>query len=448
MKRIFLFFLCLISVSGVSAQEKMYIHKSDHITLGALIAKTDSIFFSDNRSTVFFCIGGIQVQYPVSDIDSISFAENSNTIYITYNGKIASVINPLAFEGVSVTASGANVTVTSTTDVKDINYKLSGETTDGMFKIYSGKRFNLILDGIEITNSAGPAINIQSNNKVSVSLIEGSVNKLADGTTYNNPTINSDGEEEDQDAAFFSEGKLVFSGTGNLTINGRGAQKHALCSDDLIEIDGGTINIISSPKDGIHGKNGVVINGGNINIVASGDAIDGDEGYVQISSGTITTTNTSVDVNGISCDSTLVISGGTINMTLSGNQSKGITSKENMTLSSGNIVINTSGSVVLEVAGSGYDPSYCTAIKCDSAILISGADITIKSTGVAGKGISSDTEVNITSGTINITTSGNGATYTNTSGVKDSYSSSVLMPTEILVSWQEILQSQSQEQDV
>ena len=96
-------------------------------------------------------------------------------------------------------------------------------------------------------------------------------------------------------------------------------------------------------------------------------------------------------------------------------------SKSPITLSGGTITIHNSGDAVLEASGSGYDPSYCTAIKSDEDINISGAGITIVCPGLAGKGISSDANIIMTAGSVNVTSTGNGATYTNTSGVKDAY---------------------------
>jgi len=421
MRKQALLLIFLFSTIVLFAQEKMYIHKSDHFTLGAPIAMTDSIYFSTDGSLTYFHIGDTLAQYPTFSIDSLTFGANSNTIYITYNGSQVSVINPLAFEGVAVSVTGADVIVTSTTETQDISYNLSGTTANGMFKIYSAKRYNLILNGVHITNPDGPAINVQSEKKTSVELVAGTINSLADGTTYAAPAVNGNGETEDQKSTFFSEAKLVFSGTGSLSIEGNGTDKHALCSDDDIQFTGGGITVTKAMKDGIHASDGIVISGGTINVTATGDAIDGDAAYVSISGGTITTTNTQPDVKGISCDSTLVISGGTLNITVSGNQSKALKSKQAMTLSGGNITIHNSGDAVLVASGSGFDPSYCTAIKCDASISIEGANISIVSSGKASKSISSDTDIEISSGNINITNSGVGAKYTNAQGQSDSY---------------------------
>ncbi|HNX44905.1 MAG TPA: carbohydrate-binding domain-containing protein [Bacteroidales bacterium] len=426
MKKLTLLVICLVSSLFLSAQEKMYIHKSDNMTLGALISTIDSIYFSNDGTITYFRIDSNLAQYPTAQIDSLSFGDNSNTIFVTYNTSGVSVINPLAFEGVSVSVEGQHVTVNSTSETQDINYSLSGTTQNGMFKIYSDKRFNLLLNGVSITNQDGPAINVQSKKKTSVELIAGTTNYVTDGATYAPPAINGNGEEEDQKGTFFSEAKLVFSGTGSLTIEGNGSEQHALCSDDLIQVDGGNITVTKAVVDGIHGKDGIEITGGAVNVTASGDAIDGDEACILISGGTVTTNNTQADVKGISCDSTLTISGGTLDLTISGDQSKAIQSNQAMTLSGGSITIHNAGNVVLAASGSGFDPSYPSSLKSDSLITISGADITITSTGKGGKGITSNTGIAISGGNLTITNSGNGERYKNSSGVYKAYVASCL----------------------
>jgi hypothetical protein len=366
------------------------------------------------------------IQFALKDVDSISFAENSDTVLINYNDSDVSVINPFAYEGVSVNVNGASVTVNAGEEAKNVTYKLSGSTQDGCFKIYSEKKFNLLLNGISIVNPYGPVVNIQSGKKISVTLAEGTINTLTDGSSYPDSLINGLGEVEKMDAAFFSEGSLIFDGTGSLIINGNGSVQHALCSDNLIQIDGGSITITSAAKDGINSNDGIVITNGTLNVASTGDAIDGGKGYIDISGGNITTKNSTANVNSISCDSTITISNGTLNMTLSGDQSKGLKSGKNMILGGGSITINTSGNAVLETYGSGYDPSYCTAIKSDSSIFINGGEITITSTGKGGKGISADSNVIITGGIVKITTSGAGATYKNSSNISDAYNATCI----------------------
>ena len=417
MKTSIILSLCLICSITIFSQEKMYIHKSDKISLGVLLTQTDSVYFSTDGSKIFFRIGTNLAQYSVSEIDSISFGANSNTISVIYNETSASVINPLAFEGVSVVVKGAEVTVTSTVVDKEINCSLKGTTSNGMFKIYSNYKYSLNLNGVNLTNADGPAINIQSKRKGNIILNEGTTNSLTDGSIYTAST-------EDQKSTLFSEGQLEFEGTGSLTVKSNSA--HAICSDDYINIKSGTITISGASKDGIHSKDFFSMSGGTLNVTSNTDGVECESGYILISGGNIATVNNSADAKGLVCDSTLTITGGIINLTLGGNQSKGIKASKKMIFNGGDITINNSGGVVLQTSGSGYDPAFSYGIKGDIDIEISGSKITIDCSGAGGKGISSSGNISITSGTVNVTTSGAGAVYKNISGITDSYSATCL----------------------
>jgi len=419
--------LGLVMLTGyANGQEKMYIHQTSGVSAGVSMERVDTVKFSSDGAKVYFVIDDETYTYGIGKLDSLSFGDDAAFIDIIYSGESVKVINPLAFDGVSAVADGADLTITAEADSADITYRLSGSSTNGMFKLYSDKRFNLVFNGLSLSNDDGPAINIQSGKKGTITLESGTVNTLSDGSDYSDPVLNSEGEEEDQDAAFFSEGKLIFTGSGALSITGKGSEKHALASDDYIEVESGTLTINSAVKDGIHGKDGVTIKDGTITVSASGDGIDGDEGAVLVEAGTLKIHVSSADTKGISCDSTITISGGTTTITVDGDQSKGISAKQDVILDGGKIVLNTAGDVILESSGSGYDPSYCTAIKSDETLYLNGADISITATGKAGKGLSSDSRIEINGGAISISTSGSGGTYTNSLGSKDSYHGSCI----------------------
>lgn len=423
MRRILLFTLGLLLALKVSAQDVMIIHRNGQVTDKALLSHTDSVYFDSEGTVIRFVINGALTEYPLASIDSITFGQSSDTVSVVYGGSSVTVDNPLAFDGVSVAVTGAQVTVTSVSETKDIVYRLSGVTSDGGFRIYSEKRFDLVLDGLSLTNAGGPAINIQSGKNVTVVLPAGVCNTLADGTSYDGVGTGPDGSAEQQDAAFYSEGKVIFTGTGALTLKGNGSEKHALFSEETIEVANGVFTVSSAAADGLHGKKGVLVSGGSVSVTATGDAIDGGEGFVEISGGSVDVTVATADTKGITCDSTLTVSGGSVHVAANGNQSKGIHSKQAMTLSGGTISLTTGGSPVLAVSGSGYDPSYCTGIRSDAVITLDGATVTITGTGKGNRGISSDAGISVLSGTLTVTESGAGATYTNSTGTTDAYGS-------------------------
>ena len=451
MNRIFMLILCVALISKISMAQVINVVKTDggieqfslsdvdnitlnienstedfqknlriHTSQGSyqlIVSALDSIYFIDDGNIACFKTTANLHQFNLTDIDSITISNRlDSTVYITYNDVTVSVQNPLELLGVSVEISGADVTVNSTADISNINYVLSGTTSDGMFKIYSDKKLKLHLDNIEIKNSDGPAINIQWCKKITVYLENGTNNIVTDGVAYATPP-----NEEDQKAAFFSEGQLIFEGTGKLEINGLGEDEHGLGCDDYIEMNGGNIVINSAAKDGVHVNDGFFMNGGSVNITSKGDGIDGGEGTVEITIGDITILNSEDNNNAIKSDSTIFITGGSIDITVQGDQSKGLNSKQDIMLMGGTLNIEMTGGVVLEAFGSGFDPSYCTAIKADNEVLIDLCAITITTTGEAGRGISCNSDISMNSGTLQITSNGDGNKYTNQSGEADAY---------------------------
>jgi len=181
------------------------------------------------------------------------------------------------------------------------------------------------------------------------------------------------------------------------------------------------------------------MSGGNLTIVSSvGDGVDAGNATVSISGGTINVTSTSADVKAVKTGTnTITITGGTFNLNVSGAQSKGISAKGNISISNGTFNITISGATVLTASGSGFDPSHCTAIKSDAQINVSGGTFTIQSltTADGGKGFSSGTDLTVTGGNFTISTAGNGANYTDTTGAANSYSvASFSSNTNIIIS--------------
>ncbi len=383
MKKILPIITVTAAVAAMAADDAIYVAGTDGQTVGANLSAVDSLSFTQGSDSLLLSVGGAQMKQSLAEVDSVYFDELSKKIVINYTANGVKILNPKLFDGVNIAVDGNDVIVTSTAS-DEFEYVLQGESSDGMFKIYSDKKFILTLNGLTLTNNDGPAINIQSGKKTTLTLADGTVNNLTDGKKY------TACGEEDMKATLFSEGQIVVEGNG--TLNVTGLKKHGICSDDYVKVNSGTVNVLSAASDGIHANDYVSINGGVLNITASSDGIDGDEGYIEINGGETTVNISSDACKGVKCDGAI-------------------------TMTAGSLTVNTSGGV--EVTDG--DPSYCTAVKTDADFSISGGTLTIVSTGEAGKGISVDGNVNITGGVINISTSGNGSTYTNTESVTDSY---------------------------
>jgi hypothetical protein len=381
-----------------------------------LVTNIDSVCFADELQMIIHQGTG-DSSFNLAEVDSLTFASSSSSfVSIAYSGATVTVDNPFETLGVTVEVDAADVIVTAAAGIEGIDYVLSGSSTDGMFKIYSDHDFNLHLDGVTLTNQDGPPINIQAHQSSTVELVDGTTTTLTDGVTYADPPSG-----EDQKAPFFSEGELIFTGTGSLIVHGLGDDKHALASDDYVDVHSGSIVIQSAVKDGVHTNDGYFQQGGSLEVVTSGsDGIDAGDGPVEISGGTLTILNEDNDSDALKCDGDLVIAGGTVDLTVEGDQSKGLNAV-NIELTGGTVTIETSGDAVLEPSGLGYDPSYCTAAKADDQVLLDGCQLTVTTVGQAGRGISCDGDIVIQSGSVNITSSGGGSTYVNELGEADAY---------------------------
>lgn len=323
--------------------------------------------------------------------------ENAVLIAFSSNGVI--IENPFSNNEVDIENSNSHVVIRSS--VRNINYILSGITNDGSVKIYGETAFGLIMNGTGITNPHGAAINIQSKEKASVTIIDNTNNRLIDNEEY---TFT---EGEDMKATFFSEGDLEIGGNGSLEI--RGKNRHSLCSDGTLIIGSGNINIKESASDGIHTNDGVNVSGGNLTIRSTGDGIYTEE-PIYITGGEINITTTGQKGHALKTDEDIVIdTNSAINITVYGNASKGFNSKGSLTLLRGDININTAGDAIWE--SDEQDTSSSAGIKCDENLLIENGNLTILSTGSGGKGINVEGILTVNDGTINVTTTGNQFVY-------------------------------------
>lgn len=279
--------------------------------------------------------GSSETGYDEDDVVDNSFTL-SNTVSIAF-GSSVSVTNPLDGNGVTITTDGNNVVVNAT--VAGVAYEVSGSTSNGSLKIYSDKKFKLVLNGVSVTSTDRPAVNIQSKKTAFVVVADNSVNTLTDAAAYTSVT-----DGEDAKAAFFSEGQLVFSGGGSLTVTGN--YKHAIASDDYVRIRSGNLNLTSKVKDAIHTNDAFIMDNGTVTLTAADDGVQVDAGYAIINDGTLTITSVG---KGITADNEdedpdvtpyVVINGGSINVTSSANE--GIESKGDLTINSGNITTKTS----------------------------------------------------------------------------------------------------------
>ncbi len=353
-----------------------------------------------------------------SETDGSGITVVDGTIYIEYSESGAKVTGDSL--GI-VTVSGNRVTVANTGE-SCITYVLSGKASDGFFKLYSSVKQTISLNGLNLTNPNGAAINNQSHKYTSV-IVSGE-NYLADGSVNSSGDYNSETSDEDMKAAFFSEGQLIFSGDGALTVTAIG--KAGITSDDYIRItETPTINVSSKLGHGIRGKDKVVIKGGNTVISVSGTGKKGisTDGNFNMSDGYVSITSSSaaglVDgeltgAAGIKADSTVNINGGNLEITVKGTGAKGINCDGDGHFNSGSVKVTATGSNYGSSSSGGRpgwggndsssdNTSAAKGLKFDGNLYFDGADVTASAS--SHEAIEAKGTIEISAGNINATSS-------------------------------------------
>ena len=322
----------------------------------------------DDTSLTFASTGD-----PSSD-DDISNTTFKGKITITYSTTGDAAVKGDTYGYVSV--DGNKVTVNNTGgDV--LIYELTGTSTNGFFKVYGAKKQAIVLNGVNLTNPEGAALNNQNKKRTFV-VVKGT-NTLSDSAAA---PYTKEGDE-DQKSVLFSEAQLIFSGSGLLTVNALNAQdKSGIASDDYIRLmDNPTIKVNAGSGAG-HGFKG--------------------KDYVQLSNGTLVVSTAAAMKKGVSSDDYVLVEGGTHMVTVTGG-----------------------------VAYDDEDGEYSgtAGVKADNYFGMTGGSLTIKNTGDGGKGISAgsydfDAENHtlsdsyISGGTLSITTTGREVNDVSAKGIK------------------------------
>ncbi len=347
--------------------------------------------------------------FNVSDIDKMYVSSDEvddNTVTVTYDGSSATVtVAGNVAQYVTPTVSNAHVTIAQNENVSDdtcgeITYTLSGTSTDGEFTMTGSYKATVELNGLTLTNTLGAPLNIQNGKRIDLSVKKGTTNTLTDAT------------DGDWKGCIVCKGHLEMKGKGTLNVYGNTA--HGIYAKEYIEMKNCTVNILSAIKDGINCNQYFLMESGSLTISGIGD--DG----IQVSYKD--DTDREAEDTG-----SITIAGGTVDITVTGTASKGLKAEGDVTISGGTVNITTSGNGTWDDDDSKTKASSC--ISADGNILIEDGTLALSSTGAGGKGINGDGTLTINGGTITINTTGgmyayvNGKEYTNYTGNTDNLDS-------------------------
>ena len=276
-------------------------------------------------------------EYLPDEEDALENNSFTTEVNIDMNAPVAKTEN-----GVEITVNGGHITANHGS-TKNICYVVSGTTSNGSFTVVGDKKYEVKLNGANITNPDSAALNLLSGKRAYIVLADGTSNTLTDGTGGS------------QKGALYCKGKLLFNGSGALSVTGN--SNNAIHSADYIVFrKGNNIYANSTANHGIKANDGIFINGGVINVEVSAEA-----------------------AKGINCESNIIVNGGRTTVITTGGGTYDTTDKE---------------------------AKGAACIKADSAFTINAGELWLKSTGSCGKGINVDTEANFTGGNVYIVTEG------------------------------------------
>ncbi len=378
--------LALLMSAMCHAEQRMTIHGAvDNAEISVFRMKT--IEFHDGSARFN---GGPDTIIPVEQIDSLTFGDPVDAAYVQliYLGDSVRVVNPYAENGLDISVNGADVTVASSLEDKNVTFYMKGYAEDGSFVITPSKKFNMLLDGLLLVNPDGPAVKILEDKEARITLADGSVNM-----------IKGMGDGVDANAAVWSKTQIVFTrqldaddnvlangnnGSGSLVVYSTGG--HGIYSSDYVRINDGTIRLADVAGDGINSKDYFEMNGGSLFMDSvRGDGIDCND-HIFINGGSLVINSEADDVKALKCDSMINILGGVLSITMTGDAAKAIKNDSaDVRIENAKVDILVSGGKFVNDS----EASYCGGIKTENYVRIKKSNIYIECTenAMGAKGI-------------------------------------------------------------
>ena len=184
-------------------------------------------------------------------------------------------------------------------------YVLSGDFAGQIYAETEDKNVRLVLKGVDITSSDGPAIWVKGAKNLYISLADGTENSISDSNKYST---------SEASAAISADCDMVINGSGKLSVCGN--YSRAIHTKDDLILRSGTVDI-TSVGDAVKGKDSIKVYSGNYTINAGGKGLvvtekeDEEKGYFYVEGGVIDITAGDDAVN---CNGNVMIVGGEVDI--------------------------------------------------------------------------------------------------------------------------------------
>lgn len=331
----------------------------------------------------------------------------------------AAVDVTLAGETARVTGAGAVWSNGTVTMACPGTYCLHGQLTDGQIVVDCGDlpgTVYLVLDGVDITSTTGPAIHVVQAEETVLLLAADTENTLRDGADYTLRETVRGVTQDSSGAAVYSADDLLIQGDGALTVYGQAAD--GIRSKDGLTLAGGTVTVYAA-DDTLQGSDHVTVTGGSLALNAGGDGVNVTEGYAAIESGVV---NIICTGDGIAAAGDAEISGGEVSVlagqgaahyeesTLADISAKGVKGV-NVTVTGGVLALDTAGDGLhadgdLTVTGGRADvASGDDALRAEGTVTVTGGEVAVSASYEALEAAA----ILLSGGTVTVNADTNGA---------------------------------------
>ncbi|MDJ0349971.1 carbohydrate-binding domain-containing protein [Cryobacterium sp. PH29-G1] len=363
-------------------------------------ADTATTTATTSSSISSFTTGAVATEVLAANANSTTVNDDEWTtdgaVTITLSGTTASADG----DGVALTGSTVTISAAGT-------YVVTGQF-DGQVVVDTDQEgvVALILYGAEISSSTSAAIAVLNAEDVAVSL---------SGTNV----LTSTGDDDEANAALFSDADMTISGDGSLTVNS--SLNDGITSQDDLMVLSGNISVTAG-DDGLRGKDSLTIAGGSVTVDAGGDALKSDDetddtrGFILISGGTL---DLVAGDDGMQAQTDLVITGGETMLTATDD---GLKSEVNLVVAGGTTAVESSyegvesyyitiegGALDVHASDDGINATSGTSTTTDVGgieeaddgawVTVSGGETTVEA---EGDGIDSNGSALFTGGTVTV----------------------------------------------
>lgn len=326
------------------------------------------------------------VVQPVFEIPLLDESRFAVKVYIECSAKGVTVSSLPS--GVTVENNGKMVLLHSA--IPGVEYVVSGSSADASLAIVSNFSPLVTLDGLSLTSHGENALQVSSEEYIYLRSVGNSV--IAD--------VASADKADSQSAAIKLMGRSVLCG-GGIVVNA--ARRSAVFCTDTLYVADMLLSLSGAPNNALLSNKSIFFSAGVLSASSTKDVVKCKSGDFVMSGGTVSLSSDMNKADGVQA-SGIYVSGGSLSVVVSGAASDGLKAKGNLCISGGAVSVSAKGGAMFNEKKSDYSSASC--LKSDAVIDISGGNCTFDALGDGSKGISCDSLLIVSGGSLCVVTSG------------------------------------------